>query len=75
MTNLDSVLKNRDIIAEKGPSSQSYGVSSSHVWMWELDHKEDWASKSQCFQMVMLEKTLDSPLDCKELKPVNQEGN
>ena len=57
----------------KGPSSQSYGFSSSHVWMWELDHKESWAAKN-CFWTVVLEKTLESPLDCK-IKPVNPKGN
>ena len=61
-TNLDSLLKSRDI-ADKGPSSQSYGFPSSHVWMWELDHKEGWASKNWCFWTVVLEKTLESPLD------------
>ena len=61
--------------ANKGPSSQSYGFSSSHVWMWELDHKESWAPKNWCFRTVVLEKTLESPLDCKEIKAVNPEGN
>ena len=56
-------------------SSQSYGLSSSHVQMWELDHKEGWALKNWCFQTVVLEKTLESPLDCKETKPVNLNGN
>ena len=60
MTNLDSILKSRDI-ANKGPSSQSYGISSSHVWMWELDYKESWAPKNWCFWTVVLEKTLESP--------------
>ena len=69
-----SVLKNSDI-ANKGPSSQSYGFSSSHVWMWELDHKEGWALKNWWFWTMVLEKTLESPLDCKEIKPVNPEGN
>ena len=50
--------------ADKGPSSQSYGFSSSHLWMWELDHVEDWALKNWCFQIVVLKKTLESPLDC-----------
>ena len=53
------------------PSSQSYGSSSSHVWVWELDHKEAWALKNWCFWTVVLEKTLESPLDCKEIKPVS----
>ena len=75
MTNLDSILKTRHYFANKGPSSQSYGVSSSHVWMWELDHKESWAPKNWCFWTVVLEKTLESPLDCKESQPVNPKGN
>ena len=74
LTNLDSILKSRDI-AEKGPSSQSYGFSSSHVWMWELDYKESWALKNWCFWTVVLEKTLESPLDCEEIKPVHPKGN
>ena len=57
------------------PSSQSYGFSSSHVWMWELDYKESWAPKHWCFWTVVLEKTLESPLDCKEIKPVNPKAN
>ena len=66
MTNLDSILKQRHYFlhyykANKGPYSQSYGFSSSHVWMWELDHKEGWALKNWCFWPVMLEKTLESP--------------
>ena len=73
MTNLDSILKSRDI-ADKGPSSQSYGFSSSHVWMWELDYKKSWTLKNWCFWTVVLEKTLESPLDCK-IKPVNTKGN
>ena len=72
---LNSVLKNQiHHFAHKGPSSQSYGFSSSHVWMWELDHKEGWALKNRCFWTVVL-KTLESPLDCKEIKPVNSKGN
>ena len=66
MTNLDSVLKSRDI-ANNGSYSQSYGFSSSHVWMWELDYKESWVPKNWCFWTVVLEKTLESPLDCKEI--------
>ena len=74
--NLDSILKNRDLyFANKGPSSQSYGFSSSHVWMWELDYKENWTPKNWCFWTVVLEKTLESPLDCKEIQPVNPKGN
>ena len=76
MTNIDSMLKSRDInFADKGSYRQSYGFSSSHVWMWELDHKEGWVPKNWCFQTVVLEKTLESPLDCKENKPVNPKGN
>ena len=76
MTNLDSILKSRDItLHNKGPSSQSYGFSSSHVWMWELDYKENWAPKNWCFWTVVLEKTLESPLDCREIKQVNHKGN
>ena len=56
-------------------SSQSYGFCSSHVWLWELDHKESWALKNWCFWTVVLEKTLESPLDCKEVQPVNPKGN
>ena len=59
----------------KSPYSQSYGFSSSHVWMWELDHKEGWAPKNWCFWTVVLEKTLESPFNCKEIKPVHPKGN
>ena len=62
-------------MANKGPSSQSYGFSNSHVWMWEIDHKEGWVLKNWCFQTVVLEETLGSRLDCKEIKPVNPKGN
>ena len=76
MTNLDSILKNQGHhFASKGPYSQSYGFSSSYVWVWELDHKEGLAPKNWCFWNVVLEKTLESPLDCKEIKPVNPKGN
>ena len=75
MTNLDSVLKKRHYFADKGPYSQSYGFSSSYVWMWELDHKEGWAAKNWCFRTVLLEKTLERPLDCKEIRSVNPKGN
>ena len=61
------IKKQRHYFANKGPSSQSYGFSSSHVWMWELYSKESWAPKNWCFWTVMLEKTLESPLDCKEI--------
>ena len=69
------IKKQRHHFANKGLSSQSYDFSSSHVWMWELDHKEGWAPKNWCFQTVVLEKTLESPLDSKEIKPVNRKGN
>ena len=59
--------KQRHYFANKGLSSQSYGFSSGHVWMWELDHKESWGPKNWCFWTVVLEKTLESPLDCKEI--------
>ena len=75
MTNLDSLLKSRQLVlcyfANKGPSCQSYGFSSSHVWMWELDYKESWAPRNWCFWTVVLEKTLESPLDSKEIQPVH----
>ena len=69
------IKKQRHYFANKGPSSQGYGFSSSHVWMWELDHKESWAPKNWCFWTVVLEKTLGSPLDCKKIKPVHAKGN
>ena len=72
MTNLDSILKSRDIILLY---SQSYGFSSSHVWMWELDYKESWALKNWCFWTVALEKALESPLDFKEIQPVHPKGS
>ena len=75
MTNLDSILKSRHYFANKGPSSQSYGFSSSFVWMWELDHKESWAPKNWCFWTVVSEKIFQSPLGCKEIQPVNPQGN
>ena len=75
MTNLDSILKSKDILANKGPSSQSYGFSSSRVWMWQLDYKESWELKNWCFWTVVLEKTLESPLDCQEIQPVHPKGN
>ena len=75
MTNLDSILKKqRHYFVNKGPSSQGYDFSSSHVWMWELDHKESWALKNWCFWTVVLEKTLEGPLNSKEIKPVNLKG-
>ena len=76
MTNLDKhIIKQRQYFANKGPSSQGCGFSTSHVWMWELDYKENWALKSWCFWTVLLEKTLESPLDCKEFQPVHPKGN
>ena len=69
------IKKQRHYFANKGPSSQSYGFSSSHVWMWELDYKESWVLKSWCFRTVVLEKTLKSPLDSKEIQSVNLKGN
>ena len=69
-TILDNILKSRDYFANKGSSSQS-----SHVWIWELDHQESWAPKNWCFWTVVLEKTLESPLDSKEIKPVNSKGD
>ena len=65
------IKKQRHYFSNKGPSSQSQSFSSSHAWTWELDHKERWALKNWCFWTVVLEKTLESPLDCKEIKPVN----
>ena len=80
MTNLDSKLKSRDITLPTlcpslCPCSQRYGFSSSHVRMWELDHKEGWALKNWCFWTVVLKKTLESPLDTKEIKSVNPKGS
>ena len=74
MTNLDSILKSKDVV-DKDPSSQSYGFSKSHEWIWKLDHKESWAPKNWCFWTVVLEKTLESPLDCKEIQPVHSKGD
>ena len=67
--------KSRHCFANKGPSSQSYGFSSSHVWMWVLAYKESWAPKYWCFWTAVLEKTFESPLDCKEIQPVHPKGN
>ena len=76
MTNLDSVLKSRDIILPtKVHLINAMGFSSSHVCIWELDHKEGWEPKNLCFWTVVLEKTLESPLHCKEIKLVNPKGN
>ena len=68
------IKKQRHYLADKGPFSQSYGFSSSHVWMWELDHKEVWVPENWSFWTVMLEKTLENPLDCK-IKPVHPKEN
>ena len=77
MTKLHSILKSRDITlsTKKDLYSLSYGFSSSHVWMWELDHKESWVPKNWCFWTVVLEKTLESILDCKEIQPVHPKGS
>ena len=69
------IKKQNHHFADKGLYSQSYGFSSSHVRVWELDHKEGWAPKNWCFWIVELEETLEIPLDCKEIKPVNPKGN
>ena len=69
------IIKQRRYFANKGPSSQSYGFCSNHVWMWELDHKEGWALNNWCFWTVVLEKTLERPWDCKEIQPVNLKGS
>ena len=69
------IKKQRHYFSNKCQSSQSYGFSSSHVWMWELDYKESWAPKNWCFWTAVLEKTLESPLDCKEIQPVHPTGN
>ena len=69
------IKKQRHYIANKGPSSQGYGFSSGHVWMWELDCEESWVPKNWCFWTVVLEKTLENPLDCKEIQPVHPKGD
>ena len=69
------IKKKRYYCANKCPSSQGYDFSSSHVWMWALDYKESWALKNWCFWTVVLEKTLESPLDCKEIQLVHPKGN
>ena len=76
MTNLDSILKSRDVtlLTKVRLSCQNYGFFSSHVWMWELNYKESWVPKNWCFWTVVLEKTLVSPLDCKEIQPVHPKG-
>ena len=76
MTNLDRILKSRDItLPTKVHLVQAMVFSSSHVWMWELDYKENWAPKNWCFWTVVLEKTLESLLACKEIQPVHPKGN
>ena len=75
MTNLDNLLKSRDITLAAKVHLVKDGFPSSHVWMWELDHKERWAPKNWCFWTVVLEKTFESPLDCKEIQPVDPKGN
>ena len=69
------IKKQRHYFANKGPSCQSYGFCNSHVWILELDHKESWVLKNWCFRTVVLEKPLESPLNCKEIKLVNSKGN
>ena len=69
------IKKQRHYFANKGLSSQGYGFSGSHVWMWELDYKESWAPKNWCFWTMVLEKTLESPLDCKEIQPAHPKGD
>ena len=75
MTNLDSVLKSRDITLPTKVHLAKTGFSSGHVWMWELDYKESLAPKNWCFWTVVLEKTLERPLDCKEIQPVHPKGD
>ena len=76
MTSLDSILKSRDVtLPTKVRLVKAYGFSSSHAWMWELDYKESWAPKNWCFGTAVLEKTLESPLDCKEIQPVHAKGH
>ena len=69
------IKKQRHYFANKVLCSQSYGFSSSHVWMWELDYKESWVTKNWCFWTVVLEKTLETPLDCQETQPVHSKGD
>ena len=69
------IKKQRHYFVSKGPSSQGFGFSSGHVWVWELDYKESWALKNWCFWTVVLEKTLESPLDCKEIQPDHPKGD
>ena len=74
MTNLDSIFKGKTLLCQKSLCSQSYGFSSGHAWMWESDYKKSWAPKNWCFWIVVGEKTLESPLDCKEIQPVHPKG-
>ena len=71
----EHIKKQRHYFVNKGPSSQGYGFPSSHVWMWEVDYKESWAPKNWCFWTVVLEKTLESPWDSKEIQPVHPKGD
>ena len=75
MTNLDNILKSRHYFAYKGPSGQSCGFSNNHVWMWGVDYKQSWVMKNWHFWTVVLEKTLENPLDCKAIWPVHPKGN
>ena len=75
MTNLDSIIKSRHYSANKSTFSQSYDFSDSHVWMWEMDYKENWAQKNWCFWTVVLDKILESPLDCEQIQPVHPKGD
>ena len=69
----EHIKKQRHYFVNKGLSSQGYGFSSNHIWMWELDYKENWVQKNWCFWTMVLEKTLESPLHCKEIQPVHSE--
>ena len=75
MTNLDSIFKSRDITLPTKVHLVNYGFSRNHVWMWQLDCEESWAPKNWWFWTVVLEKTLENPLDCKEIQPVHSEGD
>ena len=75
MSNQDCILKSKHYFADKDSHSQSYGFSSCHVQKWELDHKQGWMAKNWCFWTVVLEKTLESHLDCEEIQPVHPKGN
>ena len=72
---LSNIQKQRHYFANKSPSSQGYGFSCGHVWIWDLDCEESWAPKNWCFWTVVFEKTLESPLDCKEIQPVHSKGD